>query len=285
MSYIKKNRAIVFCGTKDISFAIASVMMDVVKYSRFTFDEFVIIHDGIGKKDKLKLSNIYQTRFIKYDFPLDARLFHDGTLNYFTKMVYAKFEVFKLLNDYHQVIYTDYDIVLRDDISELLDEKISFKAMFSKEGIVKDQFHEPVKDYDMEKAGISAALMILHDSLPDYMNIYNWCYQKTKELASLLKYPEQGIFDLALQEFHIDTEVIESDPYCSHPLLTPHADEAKILHAWGRTKFWNGLQNDQFDANYERWLAMGGSRFKQKPRWPLHVRIKRKIMKIMGLKK
>jgi len=280
-----KKKAIVFCATGNMAFAIGSVMMDIIAKTSLKFDEFVIIHNGMNKKDIGILSSIYQTRFIRYKFPCSKSSFHEGSLNYFTEMVYAKFECFNLLKDYSQLLYTDYDIVIQKDINELFDGKSSFKIMYTNNAKVSDQFFEPIKEFNMDAPAVSCALFFLQDSLPNYSILSDWCYVKAKKFGKNLRYPEQAIFDLLLQNYNLSPEVIPIDPYCSHPELTPNAVNAKILHAWGSKKFWNGLYNVQFNQNYQKWLSLGGTPFKEKPRWPLHVRIKRRLQIIFGLRK
>lgn len=95
-------------------------MMDINKFSTNLTDE-VVFHDGISNKDQRLLNEIFPARFIEYDFPInDTSIFNQGTLNYFSKMVYSKFECFKLLNDYEKVLFLDYNQVIKSDISELL---------------------------------------------------------------------------------------------------------------------------------------------------------------------
>jgi hypothetical protein len=37
---------------------------------------------------------------------------------------------------------------------------------------------------------------------------------------------------------------------------------AKIIHAFGQPKFWNGIFNEQWNNNYKLWLKVGGTRYK-----------------------
>jgi len=48
-----------------------------------------------------------------------------------------------------------------------------------------------------------------------------------------------------------------------HPNDKELADNAKIIHAYGQPKFWNGLSNEQWNKNYQMWIAMGGNKYKQ----------------------
>ena len=186
-----------------MTFAIASVMMDLRRYCPNIADEIVIFHDGIGSKDQRLLNEILPTRFLRYVFPFhDSRIFHQGTLNYFSKMVYSKFECFGLLKEYKKVLYTDYDIVIREDISELFDDEENLDLIISNDNKVRDQFFDDIEGYDMGIPGISTALIYLRDTLPGADKYRDWCYERTRLLANRLRFPEQGIFDLLLQEFN-----------------------------------------------------------------------------------
>ena len=282
---MKKSRAVVFTLSKDLAFSVACVMMDIKKLSPNLADEIVIIHDGISKNDQKLLASLLPTRFIVYDFPIkDTSTFHQGTLNYFTKMVFAKFECLKLLDDYKNVLLTDSDVVFQKDISELFEYCDSgFKIMLGGNNI-GGQFHEPIDEYDMKKTGIATGIFMLQDHLRDYQKMYKFCYESLVRYANKLYLPEQAIFDIMLQEFNIQICPIDAKIYSPHPTDNENAKNAKIIHAYGQPKFWNGLENEQWNHNYKKWIDMGGSKYKKKSLYSrLYQKIKILIKKIEKL--
>ena len=261
---MKKNSTVVFGLTADHSFAVACVMMDLKRFSPGLIDEVVIIHDGIRKKDQMILGSILPTRFMLYDFPLKSRrVFNAGSVRQFTKMVFTKFECLRLLDDYKNVMWMDYDIVIQDTLAELLLPCDTGIKMMPGGLRVRGQLLRPIGEYDMDAEGICASLFVLQDNLSNYKDLYRFCYDKLERYVEILYMPEQAIFDFMIQEFKLKPVPIDGRVYSPHPSDPVGAANAKIIHAYGQPKFWNGIHNDQWDHNYRAWLAMGGSAYKK----------------------
>ena len=266
---MKKNLAVVLCGTSNMIFAIATTIINFKKCYKGSDYEFVIFSDGnISQKDIDLIKSINETKFIKYNFPLEKELSSKNlSVKHFTNMVFAKFECFKLLNEYKTVIFTDYDIVILDDISELEKEtKEGIKAIINEKSIISN-FTESIEEYDMEKDSMNGGLFVLQDKLKNYNDMYNFCYSITKKYYDKLFMPEQVAFSLMLQEFNINPEKLNPDIYCLIPNQHANFPKAKILHSYGFHKFWNGIKDNSFNlwnANYKEWIRMGGSKYKKR---------------------
>ena len=201
----KKKVAIVFGLTHDFSFAVASVMMDIKRFSPNMASEIVVIHNGINYKNQKLLNSNLPTRFIEYDFPIkDTSIFNQKTFVYFSKMVFSKYECLRLLEDYQNVIWLDYDIVIKKDISELLSKsETGIKMIQSPENPVRKQLHEPISDYDMDADGMCGSTFVFQDHLENYMSLYKFCYVSLRKYAKYLHFGEQAIFDFMIQEFNL----------------------------------------------------------------------------------
>ena len=186
MNAVKKPSAMVFCLSSDHVFALATLMLNIKHVNPQIASEYVVFHNGVSIKDRNIIRSILPTRFIKYRFPIkDVSSFDKGTITYFSPMVFAKFECFRLLDEYETVIYSDYDIVLCADIAELLiPVDVGIRAIISKNSSVADQFHALVPGYDLERPGISMALFVLFSTFPNHNIFYQECYKKTREYAS-----------------------------------------------------------------------------------------------------
>lgn len=260
---MKKKRAIVFTLSADLAFAVACVLLDIKRLSPLLADDFVIIHDGISKKDQEILNSILPTRFVLYDFPIkDMSNINQDILSYFTKMVFAKFECLKLLDEYNSVLLLDYDIVIQQDISELFEPCESGIKMMPGGIKVRGQLRQETNDYDMDAEGIAAGIFVMQDHLKDYLKMYDFCYASLARYGKILYMPEQAIFDFMIQEFKLKICPIEVKVYAPHPNDKEHAERAKIIHSFGQPKFWNGLNNEHWNKNYQTWLQMGGSKYK-----------------------
>lgn len=276
----KKNNAAVFGLTADHIFAVACVMMDLKRLSPGLIDEVVIIHDGVSEKDQRILGSILPTRFILYAFPVKSRKVLDArSVQQFTKMVFTKFECLGLLDDYKNVMWMDYDIVIQSDIAELFSPCDMGIKMVPGGLPVRGQLLAAVDEYDMDTEGVSAGLFVFQDNLKNYKELQRFCYAKLEKYAAVLYMPEQAIFDFMIQEFGLKPVPIDGRVYSPHPSDPVNAAHAKIIHAYGQPKFWNGIQNGQWNENYKAWLQMGGSRY----RHPTLVdRWVRKVKKLRG---
>lgn len=281
---MKKNRAIVFTVSKNLAFSVACVMMDIKKLSPNLADEIVVIHNGIQEKDQRLLTSILPTRFIHYKLPIDKSLISDDILNYFTEMVFAKFECLRLLDEYKNVMLTDSDVVFQKDISELFDYcESGFKILKdnSSSQKVSIQFKESIQGYDMNAECTATGIFVLQDHLQNYKKMYDFCYESLIKYHDKIYLPEQAIFDIMLQEFDIQICPIDAKIYSPHPTDKELAPHAKIIHAYGQPKFWNGLENEQWNQNYKKWIDMGGSRYKKKSVFfKLFSKLKRLVQKI-----
>lgn len=255
----KKNNALVFGGTGNHIPAMACVMMDIKRLCPGLVDGVVIFHDGVRRGDVRVLNQILPTKTVRYRFPITNRSrFNQGTLGHFSEMVFSKYEALSLLDEYHNVLFTDYDIVVTQPIAELFEPCSSGIKLLPAAEPVRVTLHHPVDDFDMERLGHSVAFVAVHDNLPDYKAIRAWCYEKTEKHAESLYLPEQAVFNFAVERFGLKPRHFDADIYCLHPHHLDRNPSAKILHAYGSDKFWNGLENLQWRANYNRWLEMGG---------------------------
>ncbi|UTC76296.1 hypothetical protein E4O03_06280 [Treponema sp. OMZ 792] len=270
---MKKNTAIVTGGTSNDVPAMACLVMNIKDTNPTLADEIVIFHDGISEKDQKLINSIFPTRFILYESPFnDVTDFGDVVTKYFSPMVFCKYECFKLLEDYECVIWTDYDVVIVDDLSELKEKSSSgIEIMISTSGHIYNAFQGNYSNLNFLKNMIwnERALyvpFVLCDTLRDYKDLYAWCIEYTKRLAQYLLLPEQAVVNLLLQEFDIKAGVtrIIDKIYSVHPSDSFKPSAVKILHAYGQPKFWNGLYNETWEKNYRHWIKMGGTPYEHR---------------------
>ena len=251
--------------------------MNIKETNAHLFDEVVVYHDGIREKDRKLINSIFKTRFIEYDYKPKAR--NDEVISYFSRMVYCKYECFALLDDYDEVVWSDYDVVIQKKLDEFCNiSGDEFNILTSAEKVrtmlYKDILHSEIREYDIEAQGIPTPLFALSNELKGYADIHKWCYEKTGEWGEDLYLPEQCIFSLAAQEFDLKLHRFDVNDYACHP--TKATGNEMIIHAYGQPKFWNGIHNDTWDRLYAGWLELGGSRYSD-----TRKKLKRKCMFVM----
>jgi lipopolysaccharide biosynthesis glycosyltransferase len=274
-----KKKALVTGGTKNNVIAIAVFIINIQETNPHLVDEIVIFHDGISEKDQLLINSIFPCRFIMYKFPdYDPNDFNPIINDYFSPMVFCKYECFKLLDEYRIVIWSDYDVIFLKDLSELLEfspggiKMISYPSDNTGNKIVytvRGSFYNSIENvdmakYDLEKAGVMLSLFVLFDNHTNNHTYYEWCIRKTKELGKHLYLPEQAIINLLLQEYNINIFNLEYENYSVHPIDDTVTNKTKILHSYGKSKFWNEIKNDIWESNYKKWVAIGGCRLKNR---------------------
>jgi lipopolysaccharide biosynthesis glycosyltransferase len=254
------NNAIVVGMSPDHTCAIGNLFLQLKDKFSAPIDKIIIFHDGISDSDQSILSSLYPTEFINYQIPNESKKIRDSrVVSHFTKMVFCKFECFRLLNHFKNVMWLDYDMILLDDISDLLSSNHSGITIMPGSLKVRGQLHEPIMDYDMEAEGICGSIFVLNQSIGNYNQMYQFCYDSLNKYADILYLGEQAIFDILIQEFKLTPQTISNRIYSPHPNDVNLDPAAKILHAFGRPKFWNGLEHPIWSHYHQLWLNLGGS--------------------------
>lgn len=256
------KRAIVTGGTKSDVAPMAVFVINIKETNSDLFDEVVIFHDGISKKDQKLINDIFPTRFIEYVYPNKSR--NDEVLSYFSYMLFCKYECFALLKEYDEVVWSDYDVVVLGSLEQMCNVKDGFINVLSCDNRLKTMFYKEIKnkailEYDLEGDGIPTPIFTVSRGLKDYEKIHKWCYEKTGEWDEDLYYPEQCIVSLAIQEFNVQCERFPFEIYACYP--TKAKGDELIIHAAGQPKFWNGLNNDKWNEMYAAWRKSGGSAY------------------------
>ena len=259
----KKELAIVFGITSNLTFALANVLLGLKKYSPNFADEIVVFYDNISEKDKNLIKSILPTRFIKYKFPIkDRSNFDPFFFKQFSSMAYSRFECFNLLKEFKKVLWLDVDILIQKDISGLLNYTKTGIGMLPGD-FIKYNFKEPISEYNMKKLGFWTGTILLTDEIKDYDKITDWCYEKLSKYASKLYLPDQAIFNIMLEEFNLEPMSIDKRIYCAHP-VEKLAKNAAILHAYRPKKFWDCFRVKEWVENDKTWQKMGGTPYKGK---------------------
>lgn len=260
---MKKKIALLLCSTGNEAFAVGNVIIGAKKYlfqnlSAQDYD-IIFLTDKLESKDENALKNIFPRIIIEiYKSPFSKNMLNLRELNHFSSFTYARFEAFNLLERYEKVFYVDTDIVIQKDISEIINietplsisyfaNKMPVSGNFTKENI------DLVKDYDLNKVSIIAAVFLINDKLNDYQIMTKWGYEKAEEY----KTNDQSILNLLIQEFNIETHDL-TESYGAYP-TSNISKNAHIIHAIGPAKFWRGTYNKEWEENNKIWIESGGN--------------------------
>ncbi|MCR5614467.1 glycosyltransferase [Treponema sp.] len=253
---MKKKKCIVTGGTKKDVGNIATLIVNIRKLN-IQIDEVVVFHDGISLYEQKRINRIFPTKFYYYQFKnYDPANFSVEINKYFSPMVLCKYECLRLLSEYSCVIWSDYDVVLKTDFQNLL-ENSSCNAQFLpvKQTSVLKQFYKEIKNeapqFDYSRSSNCYSVFAFYDNF-DYLSAYDYCISAARKYGKFLRYGEQGIFEFMLQEYNLNIQYLAKE-YSVHP-TSKSVSKALIIHAYCQPKFWNGLHNDEWEENYDEWL-------------------------------
>lgn len=248
---VKRPLAIVFGITSNWTFAAGTVLLGLQKHKLDYVYDVIIYQQSLGDEQRQLLEQVCPCTFIEYDVDIvNAEKFARVS-----KMAFSRYECFGLLEKYRRVLWLDADIVIKGDISDLIDSCSSGIAMYKHENTpISVSFSHPVPGFDMTRECFNDGIFLLTDRLANPTALRRWCYEKTNEWSDAIN-SDQAIINLLLQEFALQVSELDVKYNCPPNLETP---STVILHPWGKKKFWAGYVDPLWDRYYAEWRALGG---------------------------
>lgn len=248
----KKPLAIVLGITDNWAFAAATVLLGLQEHKLKHDYNIIIYHQNLSDKNRLLLQQIHPCVFVDYE----VDLINTEKFSRVSKMAFSRYECFGLLEKYKKVLWLDSDILIKGDISGLIDSCASGIAMYKHEGIpMSVSFSLPVLGFDMTKVCFNTGILLLTDSLDNVEALREWCYEKTNEWSNEIN-SDQAIINLLLQAFDLSVSELDIRYNCPPNM---ESTETLILHPWGENKFWNGLVHPLWEKYFLQWRALGGN--------------------------
>lgn len=255
---VSKKVAVCISASSDLAFAAA-----------VTFLNFIEIHGAQGFHFRLfsdsrlpRMAKIFKN--LGADFEVEVykppvswtKLWGSRAIAYFSSLVLAKFEGFRLLSSFPTVVWLDYDIVIKDSLAELWSRSDFDLAFMGSGQAMAKGFIAPPVDVDPEKEGMSAGVMVFRSTFVDHVKAPSNLYGIYSKTYASLYYPEQAVFDLYFMSNQDFVHWKLDEKFCAFP--GSETSSNLIIHSFGPKKFWNGLDNDSWSRNYQEWLNLGG---------------------------
>lgn len=241
---MKKRVAIVFGITDNYTFALANVLLGMKKHCNQFWDDIIVYHDGIGEQNQNNINKIFPCQFRKLDLNMFSKNVNEESLKSYSYLCAARFECFDMLNEYEYVIWHDVDILIQKDFSTLLKcaDDTGFALTCDPRFFVEQNFFAgDIAGYDLLKPLYNSGIMVIKDNLLGYRFMRDYCYQKFNDYAETLRYLDQAVLNMLIQDYKIKVGYIPLDTYCCHPTKNCYKN-AVIVHAYGTRKFWNSLK-------------------------------------------
>lgn len=259
----KKKIALAYGITGGYVDILANVLIGLKKNSKQFWDDIVIFHEGINEEQQVHLNKIVECKFIELSSKDFLKHVPKEQLELYSVATFFRFESFSLLDNYEKVIWSDVDVLYQKDISALakFGDKTGYAATYAPSPyMVENNFFELVNEYNMFTPMINAGLFVISDKLKNYKQIQKWCYQSTIKYGKKLRWLDQAILNIMVQEFDIEIERIDLNQFHCHPTFKEYRKNACIIHAHGLRKFWNDLEFQQlfpeWYKNNNEWLKI-----------------------------
>lgn len=277
---MKKKLAFLLGTTPNLGFAAGNVALGINKHTSSKDYDIVVYYTDLSEQDKTALGKIPHVILKQFNLPDDfvakmlANIPEQSRFRTSNRLYcFCHFEVLALLDKYENVAWIDLDTSVQRDISSIADYA-PFGIASDIPWKTKDQFSEPIKDYDMEAPAYCSAVMVVNDSLP-YKKLHKWCYEKAVKYARYLKNPDQAIFAIMCQEFKISPNIMDIEEWqCIS--WKDKANIARIAHFGCEDKVWNtsNICNafPEWYRTHLEWLELGGSDFNQSNIQPKNIK-------------
>ena len=274
---MKGKKAVMLADTRPA--LIGHMLLQIRDTNRKNFDEVIILDTQIPEQDKKLMQDIMPCRFLPYYSPISEKLLEMERFQRFSLIMFGRYEMFRLLDEYSLIMWIDTDMVIQGDLGHLLKETEGYGLSILREDpknkssknvdYMRTNFISAVEEYDMNSYLCCTGLIIVRDVLQQECDYTQWCYDKTLEWADNLNLPDQGVINALIQNFNIEIYPIgEKGTYGCFPYIGRDCSRAILVHSWGSNKFWNDYYLNQtfpaWEKTYQKWLHLGGSVLERK---------------------
>lgn len=260
------DSAIVLGGTKDKSFAMGAFLASFFDINPHIKTDVVVFHDGIDPYVQAAISSLCKgpCRFMRYDPPFEADVEWHANVDYFTTMVFSKYECLRLLDEYSTVIWFDYDMIVSDNLDSLfLSVDGGMRAILAPNigYSIPSNPNNPDLNALRECSGIHSPCLAFYKTLESTQALYEWCIKATQEYATDLVCPDQVVLSAMVNRFRIDVYPLVFELYSPHPKdrgrrLTDRY--VKIWHSYRDVKYWD---IDFYDEDWTRYYCVFLSKY------------------------
>lgn len=270
---MRKGNAIVLADTRPA--LVGTVLIQLKKTNPDLFCEAIIYYDTpISETDRKLMLEILPCRFVQYNPPIPKAILEKEDFKRFSVLMFCRYEMFLLLDEFETVTWLDTDVLIQGDLSPLIASAKKTGAAFIREDPTHKTsentdhmdtcFLKDVPGFNMKEYLYCSGTIILSQKVKNIAGCTDWCYRKTIEWADILLLPDQGVLNAAIQKFEIKVTPVPGKVYCCYPYLGRDCSRAKIIHSWGKNKFWNDwytyLHFPDWNMYYKTWCDKGGTK-------------------------
>ncbi|MBR4604770.1 MAG: hypothetical protein IKO41_00885 [Lachnospiraceae bacterium] len=263
----KSNLAIILSINDNYAFAASNVIQRIEFYDHGLVDKYIIFHDHLSQNNIIALKALTK----KIDFRIyDISSFLKKCPNFskdtpsiarWTHLIFAKFEIFKLTENFKNCIFFDADLHPLTSIKQILTYRPFAWRPAAPSLTERTKNYENIpQHFTMPNAG----LIYVSDSIKDCSKYTNICYTILNDSfgkISTSQGQDEIVFGVLNYKYNLNANHLPMIWNC--PLGGKQTDKAKILHFMGRLKIWKNpilLQMfPEFKNNLQRHIDLGGT--------------------------
>lgn len=218
----------------------AVIMLSSLKKNISVDFDLIVFYDDFKPGDKEGIRRIYAgAQFIKYE------KFKEAGINRFSHMTFSRYECFKLLKKYQQVLWLDVDILVRRNIDAIFDYREDLCAVREEGSLIAPNFdkifHASVlglNDETLKTPSFEAGVLLFNDSLKNGEEICSWCEESTRGVEKYLTFADQGILNLVPHMFPVKVGAIDNKYNFNAYYSSEYIEEPFVFHFGGNFKPW-----------------------------------------------
>lgn len=268
----KYNCTLCMSGSRSLIFSIGNVLLGVKKHSPSLFDRVVVYTDKLPDNDIIALKKIFDfIEIVEYTPKFNSYLsaMYSDPTNQGARLpcpVYADFEIFNLIKKSKHVVYLDSDILIKKDISSLL----NYGSLAMRKISTKLDDALGVSDPKLSKLDFyNSGIIVLNDKV-NYSHLADECYKIAQEYAKTNAYCDQSVLVLACHRNSI--KITNLPRIYNDNINCSDCSTNFIVHQNMKGKFWkHGVVNALFpewNENNDKWIEYGGTPYDgEKQRW------------------
>ncbi len=196
---------------------------------------------------------------IDYDLPADIE--RTDFILKFTPVLYARFEAFGLLEKYDSVVCLDSDILVQKELLPAVEQMHGAAGMTRDDcPTVQHNFIYPIAGYDMRAPCYNAGFIVLKRQYFPVGGapVKTWLYAMLKRYGDAVYLGDQGLINLALQEYGLSLHVFPPEYNLPASFPASALRKASSIHSTGHRKFWCYYYFREWLEGYALYREKGG---------------------------
>ena len=260
-----KKITIVFMATPNLLFVLAEMLVNLQKTNGDLYDHIIVYHSGFTENDLMKLQliepRILFKRYTQEDWEKEHKVPETkqalNAINKYSHMNYSKYKIFELLENYSNILYLDLDMLIKGDLSDLLElHGIAWRDAADPFGTKFDK-HTPMDPHLDWLANIPYNHSVPNGGLI-YISRDNLDWKRCLELGREFTVRFMDYFSAALDELAFSwiaykqcIPIVHLDLKIYNTILSFYSFDTKIVHFMIRNKPWN---NEISQTIFSEWI-------------------------------